>query len=232
MNCASARCSRARSPRRNEKRAPDIFAAVAKSSRPSASPRSVWSFAGKSNSGGVPQRRTSTLSSADLPTGVDGCVEVGQVEQEVAQLRLHAIELALEPLQLVAEAGDFGQQRRGVLALALGDADLLRQRVAPAPAAPACASGCPCARASSASKRAVSSATPRLASPAATAARSLRKRLMSSIASIISEAYGLTTPVAIVGSGAGRRACTASSCARRRASFSRIFASSPRSVGA
>ena len=28
MNCASARCSRARSPRRNEKRAPDSFAAA------------------------------------------------------------------------------------------------------------------------------------------------------------------------------------------------------------
>jgi seryl-tRNA synthetase len=38
---ASARCSRARSPRRNEKRAPDILAAVAKSSSPRPSPTSA-----------------------------------------------------------------------------------------------------------------------------------------------------------------------------------------------
>ncbi len=58
--------------------------------------------------------------------------EVRQPEQEVAQLRLHAVELGLERLQRVAEPRDLGEQRRGVRALALGDADLLRQRVAPA----------------------------------------------------------------------------------------------------
>ena len=37
--------------------------------QPRPSPMSMWSFTGKSNVRGVPQRRTSTLSSADLPTG-------------------------------------------------------------------------------------------------------------------------------------------------------------------
>ena len=40
------------------------------------------------------------------------------------------IELALQTLRLLADAGDLGEQRRGILALALGGADLLRQRVA------------------------------------------------------------------------------------------------------
>ncbi len=57
--------------------------------------------------------------------------EIGKLEQEVAQLRLHAIEVALEALGLVADPGDFRQQRRRILPPALRRADLLRQRVAP-----------------------------------------------------------------------------------------------------
>ena len=56
--------------------------------------------------------------------------EVRQVEQEVAQRDLHAVELAFEALRLRADARDLRQQRRGVLALALRGADGLRERVA------------------------------------------------------------------------------------------------------
>ena len=91
---------------------------------------SVWSFGLKWNSGGVPQRRTSTLSSADLPSGCGRVREVRQVEQEVAQRPLHGVELAFEPLDLVADAGHFGEKLRRILAFRLRDADLLRRRVA------------------------------------------------------------------------------------------------------
>ena len=56
--------------------------------------------------------------------------EVRQVEQEVAQIGLDLVERGLEALDLVAEARDLGEDRRGVLALRLGAADLLRERVA------------------------------------------------------------------------------------------------------
>ena len=49
------------------------------------------------------------------------------MQQEVAQLRLHAVELAFEALHLVAEARDLGEERCRVLALAFRDADLLRR---------------------------------------------------------------------------------------------------------
>lgn len=56
----------------------------------------------------------------------------GEAQQEVAQGALHAVELGLERLQRVAQSRDLGEQRSGVLALPLRDADLLGQRVAPA----------------------------------------------------------------------------------------------------
>ncbi len=56
--------------------------------------------------------------------------DVRQPEQKIAQLRLHVVELALESLQFIAEAGNVAQQRLGIFPAALGDADLPRQRVA------------------------------------------------------------------------------------------------------
>ncbi len=56
--------------------------------------------------------------------------QVGQVEQEVAQLALHAVELDFQLFRIVAYASDLGEQRGSVIAPALGNADLLRQRVA------------------------------------------------------------------------------------------------------
>ena len=58
--------------------------------------------------------------------------QVGQHEQEVPQLLLHARELRLEGPERVARPRDLGQERARVFALSLGDADLLRQRVAAA----------------------------------------------------------------------------------------------------
>jgi hypothetical protein len=56
--------------------------------------------------------------------------DVRQLQQKIAQLRLHVVELPLEILLLVAEPRHFAEQRRRVLAAPLGDADLLRERVA------------------------------------------------------------------------------------------------------
>ena len=79
-------------------------------------------------------------------------------------------------------------QRRGVLALAFGRADLPSTARCASPAGPACGSGCPCARASSDSKRAASSVTPRLASPAATAGEIVAKEIDVEHARILADA--------------------------------------------
>ena len=69
MNCMSARCRRATLPCMTEKRVPVIFPAMAASSCPSFSPMSTWSKGWKSNDLGVPQTRTSWLSSSLSPSG-------------------------------------------------------------------------------------------------------------------------------------------------------------------
>jgi hypothetical protein len=107
--------------------------------------------------------------------------DVRQFEQEIAQLRLHALELALEVLQLVACAGHLAQAAARHPARRLWPCQPACSARCASPAAAACASGSSCAPASSDSKRPVSSTTPRLASAAATPARSLRIALMSII---------------------------------------------------
>ncbi len=76
MKAPSARCSRAAGPRRNEKREPASRAPVSKS-RPSGAPRSTWSRGAKSKARGVPQRRTSTLPVSSAPAGTPGCGRLG-----------------------------------------------------------------------------------------------------------------------------------------------------------
>jgi hypothetical protein len=56
--------------------------------------------------------------------------QVGQVQQEIAQLRLHFLEGAFLTFQFVAQSRDFSHERRRIFAFALGNADLLGQRVA------------------------------------------------------------------------------------------------------
>ena len=84
----------------------------------------------KSNARGVPQRRTSTLSSDDLPTGALACVRFGRSSRKSRSFACTRSSSPSRRFDLVAEPGDLGQQRRRVLALAFRDADLLRQRVA------------------------------------------------------------------------------------------------------
>ncbi len=76
MNWARARCRRASGPFMTEKRAPESLAPISKSS-PSGVPRSTWSLGVKSNCGGVPQRRTSTLALSSAPTGTLACGRLG-----------------------------------------------------------------------------------------------------------------------------------------------------------
>ena len=180
MNWASARCSRARSPRRNEKRAPDTLAAVAKSSRPSASPTSVWSFGAKPKVRGVPQRRTSTLSASERPTGVDAWVRLGRSSRKSRSPRW---------TRSSSPSRRFVSSPMPATSARIADASSPRPFSAPICFDSALRFACrSCVRvwmslrsSSSAVKRAASSVTPRLASPAATPARSVRRRLMSSI---------------------------------------------------
>ena len=66
--------------------------------------------------------------------GADRYARVWQVryfEQPIAQIGLDDAELGFERLELVAETGDFGHQRFGVLAAAFGSADFLGHGIAP-----------------------------------------------------------------------------------------------------
>ncbi len=57
--------------------------------------------------------------------------EVRQLQQEISQLALDTIEVGFEALDFVTQARDLREQRCRVFALALRDADLLGQRIAP-----------------------------------------------------------------------------------------------------
>src|SRR3989442_2543034 len=77
MNWVSARSRRAAAPHRTVNRDFAIFAARAKSRRPSASPSSSWGLGMKPNARGVPQRRTSTFCASVVPGGTDGSGRFG-----------------------------------------------------------------------------------------------------------------------------------------------------------
>ncbi len=79
---ARARSRRAPRPLYTAKREPAIFIAASKSRIPAPSPSSQWALGLKSNCGGAPQRRTSTLSAADLPTGTLECGILGTVSRK------------------------------------------------------------------------------------------------------------------------------------------------------
>ena len=246
MNCASARCRRARPPRRNEKRAPDSFAAVAKSS----SPRALAEV-------GVILDRE--IERARRPPAADFDVVVGRLadrRRRVRQVRQIEQEIAQPPCTRSSSPRGASFRRR---CRPLRRAAPTHRRPCPC-AAPICFDSAlrracsSCVRVwmslrsrSSASKRAASSVTPRLARPAATAARSLRRRLMSSIRDFSKRARRLTADVVRqarcslrwrsgVRQQPTQRGYESSSRAfrsrdRSHSSFSRIFASRPRSVG-
>ena len=89
---------------------------------------------------------------------------------------------ASSALDLVAEPRHVGEDRRWRPRPSTSRCRSASTACCASTAAPACASGCPCARARAPRSVVVSSVTPRFARPAATPARSLRSRLMSSIA--------------------------------------------------
>ena len=97
---------------------------------PSGAPTSTWSFAAKSNSRGVPQRRTSTLPSRRSPTGTLASGRLGSAMSMRVELDLDR----LEPLGAAFSSSPMPATSRStarrVAALALEHADLLRERVA------------------------------------------------------------------------------------------------------
>ena len=188
MNCASARCSRARSPRRNVNRAPESLAAVAKSSRPSASPRSAWSLRLE-----IERARRAPAAHLDVVVGglarpaSTGMREVRQFEQEIAQLRsARARARARAPSARRRAPATSRSSGVDILALApLAMPICLRQRVALRLQLLRARLDRLALALRALRSAPMSSATPRLASAAATAGRSLRKQLMSSIERIL-----------------------------------------------
>ena len=80
MKLAMARCRRASAPRMTTKRAPESLAAVSKSSRPSASPRSKCCLGSKSKAGASPTVRRHTLALSSGPSGTSGPGVFGKPE--------------------------------------------------------------------------------------------------------------------------------------------------------
>ena len=173
MNCASARCSRASEPFIRVKRAPLIFTAASKSSRPRAAPMSTWSFAAKSNLRGSPTRRTSTFSSADLPTGTLACGRFGiasrrSVSRAWMPSSSASIDFNSSPtVAICAISAVVSSPLRLSSPICFDDALRLDCR--------SCVLTCAFLRCSSSARNAPTSiVTPRVASPTATASRSPR----------------------------------------------------------
>jgi len=128
----------------------------------------------------LPQRRTSTLSSLDFPSGTSGRGMLGMTRRNAFRFSCSAASGRLVALQLFAETRDFRQHRGGVLALSLEHADLLRERVALRLQLLGARLHLPALvleRANVASSK----SKPRRFRPAMTAGRSLRRSWMSSI---------------------------------------------------
>ena len=123
---------------------------------------STWSFTAKSNWRGVAPAALLAVVVCDSPTGTDSCGMFGDAAEEV--LELACTPMRARPraaLQLLADACDFRQQRRRVLALRLRVADLLAMRVARGLRSARPRSACPCASSSSAGTRGVERAAAR-----------------------------------------------------------------------
>ena len=131
MNCASARCSRAMPPFRTTKRAPDSFAAAAKS-MPSAAPSSTWS-----------SRRTKRVLGRRSPAPHLDVVGLGLARPAPIRAAGSAATAAARPVRpgwprappklpaAIAQGGDLRQQGVRILLARLGLADLLGQCIAP-----------------------------------------------------------------------------------------------------
>ena len=202
MNCASARCSRATSPFISDEAAAGDLGGGAKSSLPSASPTSTWSLTGKSNLRGSPHCRTTTLSSADAHRH--------RFVRQVRDSRQQVLEAVLQPHQLLL---GLLQQRLQLLALRAS----APRRPGPWPSPGRCPWRSGFARpAPPAPRTAAVCASPR-------SARTARRRTRPGRAR-----RGAWRSPAGSCAAAGCRSFLVSSA---RSTFSRIFASRPRSVG-
>ena len=155
MNWASARCSRATGPRRNEKRAPDSLTPVSRS-RPSGAPTSTWSRGANSKSA---RRAPAPHLDVGVLVGADRHARVGQVGQRHQQRR------SARPGSPRGARPSASARRR---CRRPRPSPRWRRRPGPcacrsratgrcaAPAAPRCGSAASCARASSALKRSTS----------------------------------------------------------------------------
>ena len=80
-------------------------AARSKSRMPSAGPISQCGFGSKSNVGGVPQRRTSELSAADVPTGTLSCGRFGSVSSSASRRRFDRLRASASCSRISRRAG-------------------------------------------------------------------------------------------------------------------------------
>ena len=125
-NVARPRSSAAPAPRVTENRGPDSFVARARSRMPMASPRSTWSFGSKSSSGGVPQRRTSTASASESPSGTASSGRLGIVEEDPVELLGEPLLLGLDVPDVLLQLAGALLERGDVAALPGARAHLLR----------------------------------------------------------------------------------------------------------
>ena len=133
MNAPSARSSRASAPFSTTKRAPEIFAAVSKSIRPSASPISKCCLRLEvETSAASPTLRTSLLSFSSLPTGTSSSGRLGMTASASRSALSTSRSLLLALGEHLLQRRHLGHQLRppGLVLRRLGLADLLRGRVA------------------------------------------------------------------------------------------------------
>ena len=197
MKAPSARSSRASAPFSTTKRAPEIFAAVAKSISPSRSPISKCcsGLLMPASFGGSPTRRTSLLSFSSLPSGTSSSGRLGMTDSASRSLpsssRSASSPLASCSLSAATSAISAFALASSLAALAAPislDAELRR----------ACASCSFVTWVRRASSSAISSADngarPRFLSPASNAAGLSLIHLISNTSAFQSRLLGLSQP--------------------------------------
>ena len=192
INCASARCRRATaSAQRVEARARQLGGDVELEPADAQRRRRRDRAPRKRRPCGSPQRRISTFSASEAPTGTLACGKVRHREHPVAQACLNVGELALERRSARRRARRTSASSAWrVLAAPFGRTDLLGDARCASPAAPACASGSPCARFDPLETRRVERRSRASSGASATPARSLRRSWMSSIVDSSKRACG------------------------------------------
>ena len=130
MKFASARSSFAPRSQYTAKRAPVSLTARSRSRTPSSAPRSQCGLGVKSNCGGVPQRRTSTLSSALCPTGTLACGRLGMPARMSRRRASRSAAVFSRALDLLAQFLGLRHRGAGVLPALFQLGDLFRGLIA------------------------------------------------------------------------------------------------------